>query len=137
MHFYLHKNFILVKSGCYTVAVDHGNLQCPSQPRDVAHPRYTPASEVSPGGLDGGWSPFRAPVVRHRPPTPVCGTKLRLGVMPVTPNYIPYHLLLLFSSFGATVMYIFTHTHTHTYMYKRILENLCLYTPVPPCPQPQ
>jgi hypothetical protein len=45
----------------------------------------------------------------------------------------------LFSYFGVTEMYKFTHTHIYIYIYiyKRILENLCLYTPVPPRPQPQ
>jgi hypothetical protein len=38
-----------------------------------------------------------------------------------------------FSSIGIAVIH--THTHTHTYIY--ILENLCLYTPMFPGPQPQ
>jgi hypothetical protein len=48
--------------------------------------------------------------------------------MPVAPSYLPRHRLLLFSSFGVTVMFIFTYTHTHI----RILKILCLYTLVPP-----
>jgi hypothetical protein len=41
-----------------------------SRPRDAAYPEYSPASEISLGGLNGGWSPFRAlvggTVLRHR-----------------------------------------------------------------------
>jgi hypothetical protein len=67
------------------------------------------------------------------PPVPVGGTELRPVVMLVASDYLPRLLLLLFLSFGAAIIYIFTHTHTHT----RTLENLCLYTPVPPHLQPQ
>jgi hypothetical protein len=40
--------------GWATIIVGHGNLKFPSQPWDVTHPRYSLASEVNPGGLDGG-----------------------------------------------------------------------------------
>jgi hypothetical protein len=46
----------------FRVHVGHRNLQRPSRPRDVAHLGYSLAFEVSPGGLDGGYSPFMAHV---------------------------------------------------------------------------
>jgi hypothetical protein len=40
-----------------TITVGRGHFQCPSRPRDVACPGYSPVSNVGPRGLDGGRSP--------------------------------------------------------------------------------
>jgi hypothetical protein len=47
-------------------------------------------------------------------------TELGPVIMFTAPDYLSHCLLLLFSFFGAVVMYLFTHT------YIRILKNLCL-----------
>jgi hypothetical protein len=65
------------------------------------------------------------------PPTLVHGTELVLTIMPVALDYLPHCLLLLFSSFGAAVMYVCIN------IYIRTLENLRLHTPMPPLPQLQ
>jgi hypothetical protein len=63
----------------------------------------------------------------------VCGTEVGLATMPVALGYLPRHLLLLFPSFGKTIMYIFTYTHTHI----RILENFMPLHPYAHMPQLQ
>jgi hypothetical protein len=56
------------------------------------------------------------------------------AVMHVALNYLPHHLLLLFLSFGAAVMYIFTHTYIN--IYKDIGKFVPLHA-YAPTPQPQ
>jgi hypothetical protein len=50
--------------------------------------------------------------------------------MPVAPDYLLRRLLLLFSSFGAVVMYIlYIYTYIHMYIYKDIVK----FVPLQPC----
>jgi hypothetical protein len=62
------------------------------------------------------------------PSSPAPETELGPTVVPVALGYPSYHFFLFLSS-AVAVIYI--------YIYIYILQNLCLYTPVSQCLQPQ
>jgi hypothetical protein len=69
---------------------------------------------------------------------PVRGVELGPTAVPVASHYLPVVFCSFFLlSLGVVVIYIFTYINIYVCIFIEILENLCLYTHVPPCPQLQ